>query len=690
MKKKRFGRITAIILCAALIFAMMSAAAFADDTESSTSSCGANISGCTCTDTNCGSKYICLECFLQLLINKGTSSDSTITSTSVDGSDSSIDALDGTTDGVLTVEWNYSSFTFTNNTTGKVNNENLQYYIGQQGYASALSSADISISNVNFEYDATDFTVGSTNYYASTSSSGYSGSNVVANAQLYFRNKGDLTVTDCDFDAVVLTHWGNDGSSADDYAFTDTITGCDFSNITNFALKDIKGKNVTVTGCTFTDCGGGILLSAGYIGAARESVTISDNTFTNCSGYIANTETNGTGIRGLIYFSQWLWANNSDYSSCSITIDSNTATGCTNPGIYFEASSLDISKISGEISGLLTSSGLGFVYCTGLSGSTYHKTTDIAYTDGSGTDTSVDTTTSYSYTSGSTTYTVTNSVPTYYTVKYVTSDGTALATKYYFCGTTTDLLTADDVSIDGYSLTGWTNGGSTFEPGASVALSSLSNESNTITLTAVLKGEVSAEAQSSDSAPEVTASVDADALAEALLTDTEKAAVEAGGDAVFSLIVTTDEDDTVDADDISLADALAEDEGLTIGKYLDISLYLTVTDASGNIITNARQITDTNGVAYTISITVPDELLSDGRTYYLIHVHDGEASVIAETTGESFTFETTQFSTYAIAYAEETSDDAAATGDSGIGLWIVIAALAGLGLAGISLRHRFN
>ena len=219
---------------------------------------------------------------------------------------------------------------------------------------------------------------------------------------------------------------------------------------------------------------------------------------------------------------------------------------------------------------------------------------------------------------------------------------------------------------------------------------------DTTTVAIDTSGNVKTDVDDGETEIEVSASVDESALAEEVLSETEAEAVENGGTATFTLEVSSLDEADVDKDDAALACEIADGSGYTIGHYLDISLSLKVTNVFGSDISN-RYITDTNGVAYTITITVPEDLLASGRTYYLIHVHDGVASVIASTTGESFTFETTQFSTYAIAYAEAeeetttSSGDEATTGDTGnIALWGIIAIVALLGLGVGVARRKFD
>ena len=96
--------------------------------------------------------------------------------------------------------------------------------------------------------------------------------------------------------------------------------------------------------------------------------------------------------------------------------------------------------------------------------------------------------------------------------------------------------------------------------------------------------------------------------------------------------------------DAMKGDALANG---TIGMYLDINLYKQIEGEE------KVKITSTNG-KIKISFEIPESLRAEGRSYYIIRVHDGVATVITPTVnGSTLTFETDQFSTYALAYVDK-------------------------------------
>lgn len=113
-------------------------------------------------------------------------------------------------------------------------------------------------------------------------------------------------------------------------------------------------------------------------------------------------------------------------------------------------------------------------------------------------------------------------------------------------------------------------------------------------------------------------------------------------------------------------------EGYTIGQYMDISVYKTMIV---NGVETEREKIHTTGELLTISIRIPDEMINTDETimrqYFVIRNHDGAIDILdaqfdAET--HMLTFETNQFSDYAIAYKdsskEQTQDIVSATKNS--------------------------
>ena len=189
----------------------------------------------------------------------------------------------------------------TGNTPKRVNNGLTQFQLFEG------ENVNVTVKNVKFEYVPAAFTV--------CENSDWKGSFTAEQApagQLYFMTSGDVNFEGCTFDKVVLTSFNTTG--------TTTVKDCQFANVyNNYAIKDIRGANISVTGTTIINCGGGIMVSSTD---KVEKVTIWKNTFTNVD--VAGTAAEGkVGTRALIQI-----ASSGDYSGTSFNLTANTATGC--------------------------------------------------------------------------------------------------------------------------------------------------------------------------------------------------------------------------------------------------------------------------------------------------------------------------------------------------------------------------
>ena len=141
-----------------------------------------------------------------------------------------------------------------------------------------------------------------------------------------------------------------------------------------------------------------------------------------------------------------------------------------------------------------------------------------------------------------------------------------------------------------------------------------------------------------------------DDLNSKLLTDAEKTRLE-NGEEVKVWLEATDISASVSQTDKDLIDS--KKGNTTIGMYLDIDLLKQIgSDSPVNI-------TETDG-AVTITLKVPSSLINSNssvtRTYQMIRVHNGVATVIPCTynaANQTISFETDQFSTYALAYVDQ-------------------------------------
>lgn len=189
----------------------------------------------------------------------------------------------------------------TANTPKRVNSGLTQFQLFEG------ASHAVSVKNVAFVYEPAAFTV--------CENSDWKGSFTAEQApagQIYLMNTGDVTFEGCSFDKVVLTSFNCTGTS--------TVKDCSFKNVYNsYAVKDIRGANVAVTGCTFENCGAAVMVSSTV---NVDAVTIRGNTFKNVD--VAGTAPEGkVGTRGLVQI-----ASSGDYADTAFDFSGNTATDC--------------------------------------------------------------------------------------------------------------------------------------------------------------------------------------------------------------------------------------------------------------------------------------------------------------------------------------------------------------------------
>lgn len=189
----------------------------------------------------------------------------------------------------------------TANTPKRVNSGLTQFQLFEG------ESHAVNVKNVAFVYEPAAFTV--------CENSGWKGTFTAEQApagQIYLMNTGNVTFEGCSFDKVVLTSFNCTGTS--------TVTNCSFKNVYNsYAVKDIRGKKVAVTGCTFENCGAAVMVSSEVkVGA----VTISGNTFKNVD-VAGTTPDDKVGTRGLVQI-----ASSGDYAGTAFDFSDNKATDC--------------------------------------------------------------------------------------------------------------------------------------------------------------------------------------------------------------------------------------------------------------------------------------------------------------------------------------------------------------------------
>ena len=191
--------------------------------------------------------------------------------------------------------------TATANTPKRVNNNLTQFQLLEG------STTAVTVKNVKFVYEPAAFTICMNSGWAGTFTA-----DAAPAGQLYFMTTGDVTFENCEFDKVVLTTFNTTGTS--------TVKDCSFKNVyNNYAIKDIRGGNVSVTGTTIENCGGGIMVSST---TAVKNVTLTGNTFKNVD--VAGTAPEGkVGTRAIIQI-----ASSGTYTDATLDFSGNSATNC--------------------------------------------------------------------------------------------------------------------------------------------------------------------------------------------------------------------------------------------------------------------------------------------------------------------------------------------------------------------------
>ncbi len=196
--------------------------------------------------------------------------------------------------------------------------------------------------------------------------------------------------------------------------------------------------------------------------------------------------------------------------------------------------------------------------------------------------------------------------------------------------------------------------------------------------------------------PKTSVSVDTKSLMENVLGEEELDALAEGGSADITLSVSNKDAKVTKAEEKAVAAKL--DKDMKIGKYLDISLYLSVVDANGQLVVENENIHEP-GTTFTITVNIPDELKTSAdktRTYQIIRVHDGVAEVLDSVYDESkstLTFKTDKFSTYAIAYSEAGGTEAVTspkTGDNAADMLYLLVLFAGIAVCTIGKEKTYN
>ncbi len=192
---------------------------------------------------------------------------------------------------------------------------------------------------------------------------------------------------------------------------------------------------------------------------------------------------------------------------------------------------------------------------------------------------------------------------------------------------------------------------------------------------------------------------DTEAVVNAVLTSEQRELVNSG-ETIEIRIDVTDISESVPVRDKEVIESGIEAyqnelPNLTLGMYIDISMFIKIGDSEWDAIT-------ATGEPVEVVIGIPEELQESGREYYIIRAHDGEYTFMEDRDDapDTITISTNLFSSYAIAYQRT---DAASMGNAekcglchicptflGICyfIWLAIIAIAILVVVIIVLRRR--
>lgn len=194
-------------------------------------------------------------------------------------------------------------------------------------------------------------------------------------------------------------------------------------------------------------------------------------------------------------------------------------------------------------------------------------------------------------------------------------------------------------------------------------------------------------------APDITLNMTPDEMADAVLSDEEKGYLDDGIDVHIKLTI-EDITNSVSASDKQAVESAAN--GFTVGEYIDIELLKQIGDRPWENVHETKK-------PIRITIDIPERLLGvEGREFAIARVHNGSAEFLPDLDNDpaTITFETSQFSTYAILYRDpgtpgqptnpnqpntpggtDKPGDSPQTGDnSNMALWLAVLAVSGAGL----------
>ncbi|MDE6580838.1 MAG: hypothetical protein K2K41_09930, partial [Ruminiclostridium sp.] len=155
-----------------------------------------------------------------------------------------------------------------------------------------------------------------------------------------------------------------------------------------------------------------------------------------------------------------------------------------------------------------------------------------------------------------------------------------------------------------------------------------------------------------EGAPKAEIDMDQAQLIDAVLSNEEKELLNEGTASIDFYI---DNADKTVSDEVKKAveDYLTglQDGSYELGLYIDISLFKTVNGEKTAVTDTSKPIR--------ITVSVPENLLKDGRVFGLVRVHDGKTEFLSDlnTDPKTITVESDKFSAYAVVYSDEQANE---------------------------------
>lgn len=162
-------------------------------------------------------------------------------------------------------------------------------------------------------------------------------------------------------------------------------------------------------------------------------------------------------------------------------------------------------------------------------------------------------------------------------------------------------------------------------------------------------GDMETDVVEHENTPNTTVQGLTEDLAWSIATPEEQTEIVTGGVKGRMWLEITNIESTVDAGDKQIIESRAKTlNDAKVGVYLDLSMYFQVGNG------NKRQLNNFNGRGIKVTLDIPAYLRLSGnqRTFYLVSAHDGTSKIHGSTMGDKLNATLTDFSTYAIIYAD--------------------------------------